>query len=44
LRALPAGKGAVELQNYIYTPLNASGLDLVQALADVAITASSVYQ
>ena len=44
LSALPAGKGAVELQNYVYTPLTASGLDIALAFADVAITANSVYQ
>jgi hypothetical protein len=44
LSALPAGNGAVELQNYVYATLSASGLDLVQALGDVSITANSVYQ
>ena len=44
LSALPTGKGAVELQNYAYTPLTASGLDIFLAFADVAITADSVYQ
>jgi uncharacterized protein (TIGR03437 family) len=44
LSALPAGKGAVELQNYIYAPLVAGGLDITLAFADVAITVNSVYQ
>ena len=44
LSALPAGRGAVELQNYVYTPLAASGLDIALAFADVAITANTVYQ
>ncbi|MCC6588730.1 MAG: hypothetical protein IT168_18685 [Bryobacterales bacterium] len=44
LSALPAGRGAVELQNYIYAPLTASGLDIALALADIASTVTSVYQ
>ena len=44
LSALPTGNGAVELQNYIYTPLNASGLDIALAFADLTITVNSVYQ
>jgi len=44
LLAMPAGPGATELQNYVYTQLSASGLDTGLALGDIAITVDSTYR
>lgn len=44
LSALPAGLGAVLLQNNIQLPLRASGLDTGIALADVSYTVDSTYK
>ncbi len=44
LSALPPGRGAVELQNYVYGPLAASGLDIGYAFGDIAITQNAVVR
>lgn len=44
LSALPAGRGAVELQNYVYGPLAASGLDIGYAFGDIAITENAMVR
>ena len=44
LSALPPGKGGVGVQNDVYGPLSASGLDIGLALGDVSISADSTYR
>ncbi len=44
LSALPAGNGGTLLQNNIYAPLSASGLDIATAAGDVTFNAASVYK
>ncbi len=44
LSALPAGSGGTGLQNDVYLPLSASGLDIGLALGDVSFTTASAYK
>jgi hypothetical protein len=44
LSALPAGKGGTEIQNAIYAPLSASGLDIAVADGTVSFSVTSTYQ
>jgi hypothetical protein len=44
LSALPAGKGATLIQNVVYAPLSASGLDIALADGTVSFSVSSTYQ
>ena len=44
LSALPAGNGSTGMQNNIYVPLPASGVDIATALADVSFTENSTYK
>ncbi len=44
LSALPPGKGAVEIQNDLYLPLPASGLDIGIAQGEVGISATATYK
>jgi uncharacterized protein (TIGR03437 family) len=44
LLALPAGPGGIDVQNIIYSPLSAQGLDVGLALGTISHTASSTYR
>jgi hypothetical protein len=44
LSALPAGNGGTLLQNNVYSPLSAAGLDIATAIADVSYSVSSVFK
>ena len=44
LLGLPPGNGGAEIQNNIYLPLTASGLDVGLALGNVSISVPSVYR
>lgn len=44
LLGLPPGNGGAEIQNNIYLPLTAPGLDVGLALGNVSISVSSVYR
>jgi len=44
LLGIPPGNGAAQIQNNIYLPFTASGLDVGLALGNVSISASSVYR
>jgi len=44
LSALPAGTGAVQIQNSISAPLPASGLDIATALGAISITIAATFQ
>ena len=43
LSAMPAGAGAVELQNAIFTPFSAAGLDIASAGASITYSVSSIF-
>jgi uncharacterized protein (TIGR03437 family) len=44
LSALPAGSGAIALQNDIYLPLSARGIDIGLAVGDIGISAVTTYK
>jgi len=44
LSALPPGNGGTQLQNDIYLPLSASGIDIGIAVGDIGISASAIYK
>jgi hypothetical protein len=44
LSALPPGSGGVLVQNDIYLPLTASGLDIGIAVGEIAISATATYR
>lgn len=44
LLAMPSGPGAVDLQNYTYSTLSASGIDTGLALGDIAASVTSTFR
>ncbi len=44
LSALPPGKGGVEVQNDIYLPLTATGLDIGLAVGEIGISTSATFK
>ena len=44
LMALPAGTGSLALQNQIYAPLSASGLDVAGAVADIEFSETATFK